>query len=394
MAHINFRIIVLATIVSVFAVSHFYLWARISHFLQLTPGQRHYLAYGFAFLGTVTFVSLPISRILPRDAASILMQSVFPWMGFLLLMLAVMLVVDLIWIVLKSVPLEAVRDPLRWAFAGKTFGVAALGATLAFGLVSLRNDRRFPEVKSFDVTLEKLPKSLDGLRIVQLTDMHISPMTNGDWVRRVVEKTNALSPDIIVMTGDLADGSVRELSNDIAPIADLKARFGVYFVTGNHEFYSGASEWCSHLEKLGMRVLRNERVSIAAGPGGESIDLAGVDDFHSREFTGRGPDLSKALEGRDASKPLVLLAHQPVAVKEASAAGVDLQLSGHTHGGQIWPFNYLVYLQQPYIEGLHRDKDTATQIYVNSGTGSWGPPMRLGTVAEIAQITLRAPMKN
>jgi predicted MPP superfamily phosphohydrolase len=173
----------------------------------------------------------------------------------------------------------------------------------------------------------------------------------------------------------------------VAPLAGLKSRQGVYFVTGNHEYYAGVNEWLAHLPTLGVRVLRNERVAV--GDGTHTFDLAGVDDWSARGMPGHGPDLARAVEGRDAARELVLLAHQPRAIHEAAKHGVGLQLSGHTHGGQIWPWNFAVKLQQPYVAGLARhNKDT--QLYVSRGTGYWGPPMRLGAPAEITRIRLRA----
>jgi predicted MPP superfamily phosphohydrolase len=180
---------------------------------------------------------------------------------------------------------------------------------------------------------------------------------------------------------------VEHLRKDVAPLADLRAREGVFFVTGNHEYYSGATEWVAECERLGVRVLRNERVSV--GRGGESFDLAGVDDANSRgKAPGHdGPDLGAALRGRDKSREVVLLAHQPVASEEAAANDVGLVLAGHTHGGQIWPFSYLVRLRYPYPTGLQR-VGARTQLYISQGTGYWGPPMRLGTDSEIAVIEL------
>jgi hypothetical protein len=191
----------------------------------------------------------------------------------------------------------------------------------------------------------------------------------------------------VAITGDLVDGSVDELREQVAPLASLKSRQGVYFVTGNHEYYAGVNEWLAHLPTLGVRVLRNERVAV--GDGTHTFDLAGVDDWSARGMPGHGPDLARAVEGRDAARELVLLAHQPRAIHEAAKHGVGLQLSGHTHGGQIWPWNFAVKLQQPYVAGLARhSKDT--QLYVSRGTGYWGPPMRLGAPAEITRIRLRA----
>lgn len=199
-----------------------------------------------------------------------------------------------------------------------------------------------------------------------------------------MRRTNALEPDVIAITGDLVDGTVEDLREHVAPLAGLRAKHGVYFVTGNHEYYSGVDAWIAELSRIGVRVLRNERVEIRVGD--DAIDLAGVDDFSARRVPGHGPDLKRALEGRDPARELILLAHQPRAIEEASRLGVGLQLSGHTHGGQIWPWTYLVYLQQPYVSGLHRHGDA--QVYVSRGTGYWGPPMRLGADAEITKLTL------
>jgi predicted MPP superfamily phosphohydrolase len=187
---------------------------------------------------------------------------------------------------------------------------------------------------------------------------------------------------MVCITGDLVDGSVGELGHLVAPLADLRAKDGVFFVTGNHEYYSGADAWIAHVRKLGVRVLRNERVPIR---GEQGFDLAGIDDATAHHF-GHGADLRGALRGRDPSRAVVLLAHQPKAIAEAADLGVDLQLSGHTHGGQLFPFNYLVKLQQPYVDGLHAR--AKTQIYVSRGTGWWGPPMRVMAPAEITRLTL------
>ncbi len=369
--------------------THLYLFARLSAYFQLTFDQRRALGMALGVLGILTLLSLPLSRLLPREAATAVAWVIFPWMGFLLLMLVAMLATDVVWLLLKASSTPSTVDPDRRLFIQRGFGIAALGITGLLGGFSLWNGLRPAKVKNLTVNLKRLPKSLDGLRIVQITDLHIGPMVGGDWMRDVVAKVNALKPDLIAVTGDLVDGSIAELGKHVAPLADLAAPHGVYFITGNHEYYSGVEEWCRHVSDMGIRVLRNERVTIT-GAEGDSFDLAGVDDWASGNFPGQGHDLPKALAGRDTSKALILLAHQPAAVDEASTHGVDLQLSGHTHGGQIWPFKYLVYLQQPYVQGLYRHRDMATQIYVSPGTGFWGPPMRLGTAAEITHITLRA----
>jgi predicted MPP superfamily phosphohydrolase len=384
------RILHLSLFLGIFAAilasSHFYMWARLASYLHLTAGSRRLLGAFFTSLGTLTLLSLPLSRLLPRPFATILDWIAFPWMGIALLLFLIMAVTDFGWLGVNLAAPLALADPTRRLALKQIFGLSALGVTALLGGVSLWEGLRPVVVKPLTITLNRLPKALDGLRIVQITDLHIGPTIKGSFLRGIVDKVNALKPDVIAVTGDLVDGSLEDLKEAVAPIAELSAPLGVYFITGNHEYYSGVEDWCTHLAQLGLRVLRNERVSI--GRGGESIDLAGVDDWASRQFPGEGADLGKALAGRDPRKALILLAHQPAAIDEASQHGVDLQLSGHTHGGQIWPFTYLVYLQQPYVRGLHRHRDA--YIYVSEGTGYWGPPMRLGTAAEITHITLRA----
>jgi hypothetical protein len=231
---------------------------------------------------------------------------------------------------------------------------------------------------------------MNGFTLVQLTDIHVGPTIGRAFIETIVARTNALNPDLIAITGDLVDGTVEELRDSVAPLAQLRARHGVYFVTGNHEYFSGAAPWIAELTRLGIRCLRNERVSIGAGA--DSFELAGVDDRSGARSgePGHGEDLDKALAALDPEREVVLLAHQPKSVFGAARFGVGLQISGHTHGGQIWPWNYLVRLQQPYIVGFAREG--RTQLYVSPGTGYWGPPMRLGTHGEITKITLRSPV--
>jgi len=250
--------------------------------------------------------------------------------------------------------------------------------------VAIASGLRPVEVKRVKVALGKLPAALDGYTIVQLSDVHVGPTIGLAFIEELVAKVNALKPDLVAITGDLVDGSVAALGDLVRPLEKLRTKDGVYFVTGNHEYYSGAEEWVRFLGSLGVRVLENERVAIGATAG---FDLAGVNDWTAHQF-GEGADLKRAVAGRDASRALVLLAHQPKQIEEAAQLGVDLQLSGHTHGGQLFPFNYLVGLQQPYVEGLHNHG--RAQIYVSSGTGYWGPPMRLLAPAEITKIELAA----
>lgn len=378
------------TFLSIFALilgsSHFYMFTRLSYYLQLTDSQRFFTGSLLAMYSLLTLIHIPVSRTLPRKAATILAWAIYPWMGFALLMFVTLVATDVVWFFLKFVPLSHLPEPR--SLLQFCFGVVALSITGILGAIALWKGLRFVKVKSLTIKLNRLPKSFDGTRIVQITDLHIGALIKGDWLQKVVNKVNALKPDLIVITGDLVDGSLEDLRSHVAPLANLKAPMGRYFITGNHEYYSGVEPWCAYIKSLGIRVLRNERVSITAGSEANSFDLAGVDDWGSGHFPGEGPNLKKALQNRDPNKALILLAHQPAAIHEAAEEGVDLQLSGHTHGGQIWPFTYLVYLQQPYTKGLHRYGKT--QVYVSPGTGFWGPPMRLGTSAEITHITLRS----
>ena len=197
---------------------------------------------------------------------------------------------------------------------------------------------------------------------------------------------NALSPDLVAVTGDLVDGSVARIGAEVEPFGAIRARHGVFFVTGNHDFYSGADGWVARVRALGWRALRNERVAIEDA--GARFDLAGVDDHHGALLgPGEGEDLARALDGRESEHPVVLLAHDPATFRRASQHGVDLQLSGHTHGGQIWPFRYLVRLATPFVAGRYA-RDGA-ELYVSRGTGFWGPVMRLFAPAEITEIVLR-----
>ena len=266
-----------------------------------------------------------------------------------------------------------------------TAGVVALG-TAGTGAY-LANSA--PRVRRVPITLPRLDPALDGLRLVTFSDAHLSVTYGGRRFERVVELVNAQRPDVVAIVGDLVDGDLAQLRDEVAPLADLVSEQGVYFVTGNHEYFVDPRPWLRHLPTLGVEVLRNERVEIRRGTA--AFDLAGIDDRTAAAsgVPGQGADLDAALDGRDDSRPVVLLAHQPVQVGQAERAGVDLQLSGHTHGGQLWPFDYVVRLDQPTVQGLSRHG--GTQLYVTPGVGFWGPPMRVGATPEVTVIELKAP---
>jgi uncharacterized protein len=243
------------------------------------------------------------------------------------------------------------------------------------------------QLRRVTVRLVGLGKGLEGLRIVQISDLHIGEALDEPFLRRVVAAVNALSPDVVAVTGDLVDGQVHTVRDFVAPLGDLRARFGVYYVTGNHEYYWGGPEWEAEVDRLGLTVLRNSHRVITRD--GSELALGGVPDLQGIRFHpdhGCRPDL--AFAGAPEGIPRILLAHQPAAARTAAAAGVDLQLSGHTHGGQIFPFHLFVWLSQPVLSGLR--KLFGIWVYTHRGTGTWGPKMRLGAAPEIAEITLRA----
>ncbi|MBW2386925.1 MAG: metallophosphoesterase [Deltaproteobacteria bacterium] len=270
------------------------------------------------------------------------------------------------------------------AARGRAFVIAGL-TVLASGL-ALRKGIEPPTTKRVDIALERFPHALDGFRIVQISDVHIGPLLDRDFAARVTAQVNALEPDLIVVTGDLVDGRVSTIAREVEPFRELRAHHGVYFVTGNHDFYSGADDWVSHVSTFGWTPLRNASVPI--GRDGAHFELVGVDDPHGSMLEGRGgEDLDLALRDSDPTRAIVLLAHDPVTFRRAHKRSVGLQLSGHTHGGQIWPFGWAVRVAIPWVNGHHRVGES--QLYVSCGTGFWGPPMRLGTQAEITEVVLR-----
>jgi uncharacterized protein len=248
---------------------------------------------------------------------------------------------------------------------------------------------RVPRVRRVDVTLARLGPGLDGLRLVLITDTHYGPLDRARWSRGVTAAVNELRPDVVAHTGDIADGEVSQRREQAAPLADIQASLARVYVTGNHEYFSCAQRWVEHMASLGWEALHNRHLVVTRG--GDSLVVAGVDDRTAAGsgLPGHHADHEAALEGADPSLPVLLLAHQPAQIGGAVAHGVDLQISGHTHGGQIWPFHYLVRLDQPVLQGLSRHSER-TQLYTSRGTGFWGPPFRVFAPSEITLLTLRA----
>jgi predicted MPP superfamily phosphohydrolase len=371
---------------------HFYLYRRLVAAPELPEPWARSLRIALILLAASIPLSFFAVRATGVQVARYFVFPIYVWMGLMALFFFALVGLDLLrglaWLSVRlSGHRELLDDPERRLFLSRLVAGAAATIVLPAAGVGVVRGLGTLIVKPVEVKLRGLPPELDGFKIAQLTDLHLGPMRAGAWVAEVVGKTNAAKPDLIAITGDLVDGSVPELAHDVAVLAELKAPSGVFFVTGNHEYFNDLEGWMQHLPKLGMRVLHNERVSIERG--GSAFDLAGVDDHSGHRFApDHGADVSKAMAGRNPVRAVVMLAHQPKVIDEAAEHGVGLVLSGHTHGGQIWPWSNLVRLAQPYLRGLH--DHAGTQIYVSDGTGFWGPPMRLGSTAEIALVTLRS----
>ncbi|MEO7851100.1 MAG: metallophosphoesterase [Rubrivivax sp.] len=275
-----------------------------------------------------------------------------------------------------------------WTGWQQPTAVAVLLLAGLFTLWGLVNARRTATVVRVDVPIERLPAALHGFTIAQISDIHVGPTIKRGYVQAIVDRVNALNADVVALTGDLVDGPVHALAPHVAPLATLASRHGTFFVTGNHEYYSGADAWVVELRRLGLSVLINEHVLLQHD--GESLALAGVSDFSAHHFNeAERSDPQAAIDGVPVSTFLrVLLAHQPRSAAAAAQAGFHLQLSGHTHGGQFLPWNFLVRLQQPFTAGLNRLQ--AMWVYTSRGTGYWGPPMRLGAPSEITHLRLVA----
>ncbi|MGV9674751.1 metallophosphoesterase [Nocardia sp. NPDC003482] len=275
-----------------------------------------------------------------------------------------------------------VEDPVR----SRVVAVAVLAiaaALLGWGAVEAR---RVPRIRTVPVPIAGLGAGLDGLRLLVITDTHYGPLNRRRWSERVVEAVNAQRPDIVAHAGDLADGPLERRRAQVDPLGKVEADLGRFYITGNHEYYGDAPGWIEYMTGLGWQPLHNEHRVVERG--GDRLVMAGIDDPTGVTVPGHGPDLAAALSGAEPDLPVVLLAHQPKQITDAVKAGVALQISGHTHGGQIWPFHYLVRLDQPVVAGL--SEHGRTRLYTSRGTGFWGPPFRVFAPSEITVLTLRA----
>ncbi|MGW0992821.1 metallophosphoesterase [Streptomyces sp. NPDC002523] len=415
-------------VLAVLALGHWYVWRRLVRDTTRGPGLARRA-------GTVVFTAGPLlmvaALVAERSGAPFWLQRTLAWPGFLWMALTLYLLLavvagEVVRPLLRRVPARRTREPLREPapvpapvpaapavstqpepettplasgttspepetspspapdptrrlFVSRVVGGAAAAAavgTVGYGTYGVL---RGPRVRRVTVPLARLPRAAHGFRIAVVSDIHLGPVLGRGFAQKVVDTVNATQPDLIAVVGDLVDGSVKDLGPAAAPLAGLTARHGAYFVTGNHEYFSGADQWVAEVRTLGLHPLENARTQLPY------FDLAGVNDLQG-ESEGEGPDFGKALGDRDPARACVLLAHQPVQIHEAVRHGVDLQLSGHTHGGQLWPGNLIAAAANPTVAGLERYGDT--QLYVSRGAGAWGPPTRVGAPSDVTVIEL------
>jgi predicted MPP superfamily phosphohydrolase len=384
---------------------HGYLWWRMVRVTTRPGAVRRGLTALTVVLAILPVLAIGLRDTLPRHAAVPLDWVAYCWLGIAFYLFLALLVLEPVRLGARlrrrgagrrgtgrgsaDPKDDAVAEVPRRLFLARGLAVTAGAVAVGTAGTGAWIANSAPVVRRVPISLPRLDPALDGLRIVTFSDAHLSATYGGRRFERVVELVNEQRPDVVAIVGDLVDGEVSQLRDEVAPLADLVSEQGVYFVTGNHEYFVDTRAWLAHLPTLGIDILHNERAEIRRGTA--SFDLAGIDDrtAASSGVPGQGADLDAALDGRDDSRPVVLLAHQPVQVEQAAAAGVDLQLSGHTHGGQLWPFDYVVRLDQPAVQGLSRQG--GTQLYVTPGVGYWGPPMRIGATPEVTVIELQAP---
>jgi len=295
--------------------------------------------------------------------------------GVVFLLFCTALIYDISRVLLSFTPLSNSRRK----FFKKSLDISSLAIATTLSLKSIY-EARFIKLERVNIKIKNLK---DSYKIVQLSDIHIGGLIDAEFIKKMVQRVNRLNPDIVVITGDLVDTDVDNISDALNELRGLNSKYGTYFIVGNHEYFHNITKTIESVKSLGIKVLENENVYI--GEKGRGFNLAGVYDVMGYRTKIYIPGLQKALLGKKES-PTILLAHQPRYIEEVKD-GVDLILSGHTHGGQLYPFKFLVKLQQPYISGLHQHNKNM-QIYVNKGTGFWGPPMRLGASSEITEITL------
>ena len=368
----------LVVLVTVLVLLHGVPWWR----LVLAPHWPTPITVAGTVVAIVALVGFPLAMWQGhghgKDGLAIIGDS---WLGVIWQLFAwtvLSLVADLV------LALAGVADPGRSRWVALVV-LAWVGLLLAWGLWQAR---RIPRVRTVEVTVPRLGAGLDGLRLVVIADTHFGPIDRSRWSTALVERVNALRPDVLAHAGDLVDGSIDQRRAQVAPLGAAEGSLARVYITGNHEYMSGAADWVAYMAELGWTVLHNRHLVVERG--GSRLAVAGIDDLTAQGsgVPGHGADLAAALAGLDPDVPVLLVAHQPKSVRLAVPAGVDLQVSGHTHGGQLWPFHYLVRAEQGALAGLSRRGDR-TQLYTSRGSGFWGPPFRIFAPSEISLLILR-----
>ena len=383
------------------ALIHLYLWKRLIQDTTRPGRTRSILTAILIALGTLLIATLVAPRVFGLAESGWLAWPGYFWFGLAAYLFLVLLVLEPVRLALrgwaeKSRPqattstaaTESTVLPAlnRRVFLARATAVAAGAASVGLVGVGASNALGPPDLLQIPVRLRKLERAFDGFRIAVVSDIHLGPLMGRAYTERIVAMINETAPDLVAIVGDVVDGTVEELGPAAEPLRDLHSREGTFFVTGNHEYFvEDPFSWPREFERLGVQPLRNENSLIRRGTA--ALNLAGVNDIRG-ESRSDPPDFDRALSGLDPSGPTILLAHQPVLIDEAVARGVDLQLSGHTHGGQMWPFHYIVRLVHPSIAGL--STVGGTQLYVTRGAGFWGPPVRIGAPPDITVIALHA----
>lgn len=349
---------------SIYFFMHFFVYKTLAKFLLLTAKSKTIVKLLFLF----SALSFPIANVLSRFLKIFLLNHfAYLWLGIMAISFSFFLLARLLILIFPR--------------GAKTVMVVALSLIAVVSIYSLFNGLRPPRIRQVTVPLKNLPQEISGFTIVQLSDLHFEEYKSLKAFERIIDRVNSLKPDLVVITGDLIDGNLNDDCRFCDILKRIKSRHGAVAVTGNHEFYSGIESFLGLARKANMRVLRNENMTIA-----DTLQVAGTDDNAARNFSSKGADLDAALKGCDPEKPIILLNHRPDGFESAEKKGVDFQISGHTHAGQIPPMDALVYLAVKYPFGLYRKNDS--YIYTSSGTGYWGPPMRFLSRAEIVQFLL------
>lgn len=394
MNELTMYLIWIGIMVSVLSVGFFYMaWRLIIPFhLEAPYKQIAWTALSLMYL--IPFSSFFMVRFAEKYSG------LYSWIGYVSLgflsFVFVMLVVrDAAWFIglggqkllafFSTAP--AVVDAAKREFLLQTTNLGVLGIAGSLTAYGVYEARKRPGIVTVDIPIAKLPKEFDGFRIVQISDIHAGLTIKRDFIETVAEEIKKLSPDLIAFTGDMADGTVPHLKNDLEPLANVFAPHGKFFVTGNHEYYSGVDQWTAHARDMGYDVLMNEHRTVTKN--GASFVLAGVTDYSGGGFSpAHRSDPKKAFDGAPKESAKILLAHQPRTLFHINDLDIDLVMMGHTHGGQFFPWNLVATIGQPFIKGLNKYNER-TWAYVSKGTGYWGPPVRVGARSEITVLTLR-----